>query len=121
MPGGVLERLLRLRAFYVDHERPLAYESENELLRLISRIHVSVHQSLGNMKEAAFFDLRVLCTARAELESRSSFDEVAEHLAVAVMVPARRNAALSASPNEKYAVGRKGDLAKNARSRVARG
>jgi hypothetical protein len=73
------------------------------------------------VEEATFLDLRVLAAARAELESRSSFDEVAEHLAVAVMVPARRDTALSASPNEKYAVGREGDLAKNAGRRVALG
>jgi hypothetical protein len=73
------------------------------------------------MEEAAFLDLRVLAATRAELESRSSFDEIAEHLTVAVMVPARRDTALSASPNEKYAVGREGDLAKNSRRRVTLG
>jgi hypothetical protein len=111
----------RLRAFYVDDERPLAYESENELLRLISRIHVSVNQPDGNVEEAAFLDLRVQAAARTELESRASFDEVAEHLAVAVVVPAGSDTPLSASADEKYAVGREGDLAKNARRRVTLG
>jgi hypothetical protein len=99
-----------LRFFHVDDERPLANKGEDELLWFVYRIDIPVDEVKRYMEEAALFDLGAVLAAAAKIEARPSFDQVAEHLTVAVMVPARRNTPLDASADENHAIRGEGDL-----------
>ncbi len=71
-----------------------------------------------DMEEAALLDLGALLAARTKVEARPSFDEVAEHLTVAVMVPAGGNTSLDTAADENGAIRSEGNLAHDPRGCV---
>src|SRR5207253_2383970 len=85
-----------------------------------SRIHVAVDERGGDVEEAACFDVGALPSGGPELEARSAAEKVSEHLAVAVVVPARGDAALRAHAEKHRPVGVERELTREARSGRAR-
>ena len=68
------------------------------------------------MEEPAFLDVRAVPPARPELEPGAALDDVAEHLAVAVVMPARRDAPVDAGADEEVGLGGERELAHDPRS-----
>ena len=102
-------------AVEVDDEWALSDNGENDLLRLIERVDVTVDQPGRNMEEPAFLDLRALLAARAELEAGPSAHNVPQHLTVTVVMPTRGGPRLGTSAHERCATGLESDLAHDAR------
>ena len=84
VPGAVA----RLRTWDVDHERTLADQRENNFLRFVERVDVTVNQSGRDVEEPAGIDRYRLLASRPEFEPGLSLQHVAEHVALAVVMPA---------------------------------
>ena len=63
-----------------------------------SGLDVAVDEAGWDVEEAALLDDGVLAALGAELEPSAAADDVSEGLAVAVVVPARGDAAIGADP-----------------------
>lgn len=104
-------------AVEVDDERALPDHGEDDLLRLIERVDVTVNQPGRDMEESAFLDLRALPAAGAELEAGASSDDMPQDITVTVVMPARNRASLGTDTNERRAAGLESNLAHDARCR----
>jgi hypothetical protein len=89
-----------VRALDVDDERACPHEGEDDLLGLVARVAIAMNQSRRNVKEPARFHVRALAPARPELEPGATADDMAEHVAIAVVMPAGRDAAFRACTYE---------------------
>lgn len=89
-----------VRAFDVDDERACADEGEDDLLGLVVRVDIAMNESRRNVEEAARFHVRALAPARPEFEPGATVDDMAEHISIAVVVPAGRHATLCACTYE---------------------
>ena len=89
-----------VRTVDVDDERACPDEGQNDLLGLVARVDIAMNQSRRNVEEPARFHVRALAPARPELEPGATADHMAEHISIAVVVPAGRDAALRACTYE---------------------
>lgn len=87
-------------AFDVDDERACPDEGEDDLLGLVAWVDIAMNQPRRDVEESARFHVRALAPARPELESGATADDMAEHISIAVVVPAGRDAALRACTYE---------------------
>jgi hypothetical protein len=109
----------RLRAVQVDDERPFSDERDDELLRLVERVHVPVDEPDGHVEETALLHLRALRAARPEFEAEATPDDVPEHFAISVVMPTRHDTTVDTTADVERAIRRKCDLPDDARRRVA--
>ena len=77
----------RLGAVQVDDERPFSDEGDDESLRFVHRVYVSVDESNGHVKETALLNLRALRATRPKFETDATPDDVREHFAISVVMP----------------------------------
>ncbi len=89
-----------VRALDVDNKRPCADKREDDLLRLVARVDIAMNQPRRYVEEPARLHVRALAAAWPELEPGAAADDVAEHISIAVVVPAGRDAALRACTHE---------------------
>ena len=87
-------------ALHVDDERACPDEGEDDLLGLVARIDIAMNQSRRDVEEPARFHVRALAPARPELEPGATAGDVAQHISIAVVVPAGRHATLCACTYE---------------------
>lgn len=112
--GGVAASaaaLPRVRTLDVNYEGARPNKGDDEFLRLIRRVDVAVDEAHGNAEETTLLDLRSPSAAGTELESGAAMDQIAQHLAIPVMVPTRRDVRLDAHAYEKRTIGRERHLA----------
>src|SRR5919109_432905 len=81
---------------------------------------VAVADVRRNVEETALDDVGVLAAVRSELEPSLTTHDMAQNLAVAVVVPARAHAALRFDADEDAAFGLEGDFPPETRRGVAR-
>src|SRR4051794_9343500 len=65
-----------VRSVDVDHQRAAADHGHDDLLRAVERVHVTMHESRGHVKEPARLDLHGFPAAGAELKPRAPDDDV---------------------------------------------
>jgi hypothetical protein len=109
----------RLRAVQVDDERPFSDERDDELLRLVERVHVPVDEPDGHVEETALLHIRALRAARPEFEAEATPDDVPEHFAISVVMPTRHDTTVNTTADVERALRRECDLPDDARRRVA--
>jgi hypothetical protein len=108
-----------LGAVQVDDERPFSDERDDELLRLVERVHVPVDEPDGHVEETALLHLRALRAARPEFEAEATPDDVPEHFAISVVMPTRHDTTVDTTADVERAICRECDLPDDARRRVA--
>lgn len=109
----------RLRAVQVDDERPFSDERDDELLRLVERVHVPVDEPDGHVEETALLHLRALRAAWPEFEAEATPDDVPKHFAISVVMPTRDHTAVDTTADVERAIRRECDLPDDAGRRVA--
>jgi hypothetical protein len=72
------------------------------------------------VEEPARFHVRALAPARPELEPGATAENVAEHISIAVVVPAGRDTAVGASTYEHRTRRLEGELTEESRRRRSR-
>jgi len=105
------------RAVEVDDKRTFPDDGEDDLLRLIQRVDVTVDQPGWDMEESAFLNLRALLAAGAELEAGAPSHDVPQNIPITVVMPARRSASLGTGTHQRRAAGVERDLAQDTRCR----
>jgi uncharacterized protein len=116
---GAADVSVALRPVEVDDKRTVADERDHELLGLVQRVHIPMDEADGHVEEPALFHLRGLPAARPEFEAEMTPDDVTEHLAIAVVVPARGDAAVDTAADVQRPLGRERDLAHDSGRRVS--
>jgi hypothetical protein len=104
----------------VDDEGACPDEGEEDLLGLVARVDIAMDQSRRNVEEPTRFHVRALAPARPELEPGATANHMAEHISIAVVVPAGRDAALRAGTYEDRTRRLEGDLTDESRRRRSR-
>lgn len=117
--GSYADSSGRLRAVQVDDERPFSDERDDELLRLVERVHVPVDEADGHVEETALLHLRALRAARPEFEAETTPDDVPEHFPISVVMPTRHDTTVDTTADVERAIRRECDLSDDARRRVA--
>jgi len=88
-------------------------------LRCVRRVDIAVDEAGRDVEEPARFDLDALVAARAELESSTTADDVAEDVSIPMVMPARSGAGLGTSAHERRRLRLDGQFAQNPRCRRA--
>src|SRR5688500_1092615 len=109
----------RLRAVQVDDERPFSDERDDELLRLVERVHVPVDESDGHVEETALLHLRARRAVWPEFEAEATPDDVPEHFAISMVMPTRYDTTVDTTADVECAIRRECELPDDARRRVA--
>jgi len=109
--GRSARRRRRIRAIDVDNQGAAADDRQNDLLDRLDRIHISVDQPGRDTEEPARLDLHSLVAVRSKLESGKAADHITEHIAVAVVMPARDREWFRPSAHQRGPLGGKSYLA----------
>jgi hypothetical protein len=110
----------RVWTVHVHDEEAVADERDNELLGLVQWVHVTVDEAGGHVEEAARLHIGALPAPGAELEAEATPDDVPEHFAIAVVVPARGDAAVDTPADVQGALCGERDLPHDSGRRIAR-
>jgi hypothetical protein len=109
-----------VRVLDVDNKDACPDEGEEDLLGLVARVDIAMDQSRRNVEKPTRFHVRTFAPARPELEAGATANHMAEHISIAVVVPAGRGAALRACTHEDRTGRVEGNLTDESRRRRSR-
>ena len=107
-------------AIYIDDQWPLPDNRQDDLLRHIERIHVPVDQAGRHVEQPALRDLGPILTTGAEFKPGGTLDNVAQDIALAVVMPAGHGTRFGPGPHERRTVQLERDLPDQAGARRRR-